>query len=194
MADEQRPEEVQRWTAKRRVALVISLLKGETTTAEAARRHGLKLAEVEDWRERFLVRSDNGLIFQSRRFRAACRDYRLRQEFITPYTPSRTASSNASFVASRKSASGGITSPASPKPAQLSLTGSNGITPNGPIRLSAIAARDNFARYNLNSSLDIGVALHLRLEWHAALPPFVVYEKDSALPYPTTRPHASVGI
>lgn len=33
------------------------------------------------------VRSDNGLIFQSRRFRAACRDYRLRQEFITPYTP-----------------------------------------------------------------------------------------------------------
>ena len=33
------------------------------------------------------VRSDNGLIFQSRRFRPACRDYRLRQEFITPYTP-----------------------------------------------------------------------------------------------------------
>jgi putative transposase len=34
-----------------------------------------------------LLRSDNGLIFQSRRFRAACRGYRLRQEFITPYTP-----------------------------------------------------------------------------------------------------------
>ena len=34
-----------------------------------------------------IVRSDNGLIFQSRRFRAACRDYRLTQEFITPYTP-----------------------------------------------------------------------------------------------------------
>jgi putative transposase len=34
-----------------------------------------------------MVRSDNGLIFQSRRFRAACRDYHLRQEFITPYTP-----------------------------------------------------------------------------------------------------------
>jgi putative transposase len=33
------------------------------------------------------VRSDNGLIFQSRRFRQACRDYRLQQEFITPYTP-----------------------------------------------------------------------------------------------------------
>ncbi len=34
-----------------------------------------------------VIRSDNGLIFQSRRFRAACRDYGLRQEFITPYTP-----------------------------------------------------------------------------------------------------------
>ncbi len=34
---EQRSEEVQRWTAKRRAALVISLLKGETTAAEAAR-------------------------------------------------------------------------------------------------------------------------------------------------------------
>ncbi len=34
-----------------------------------------------------IVRSDNGLIFQSRRFRAACHDYRLGQEFVTPYTP-----------------------------------------------------------------------------------------------------------
>jgi putative transposase len=62
-----------------------------------------------------VVRSDNGLIFQSRRFRAACRDYHLPQEFITPYTPNRTASSNASFAVSRKSVSGSITSSASPK-------------------------------------------------------------------------------
>ncbi len=34
-----------------------------------------------------VVRSDNGLIFQSRRFREACRFYRLPQECITPYTP-----------------------------------------------------------------------------------------------------------
>ena len=34
-----------------------------------------------------VLRSDNGLIFQSRRFRQACRDYRLAQEFITPYPP-----------------------------------------------------------------------------------------------------------
>lgn len=34
-----------------------------------------------------VLRSGNGLIFQSRRFRQARRDYRLQQEFITPYTP-----------------------------------------------------------------------------------------------------------
>jgi transposase-like protein len=54
-------EEVQRWTAKRRTALVLSLLKGETTAAEAARRHGLKVAEVEDWRDRFLLGAENAL-------------------------------------------------------------------------------------------------------------------------------------
>jgi transposase-like protein len=61
MAEEQGPEEGQRWTAKRRAALVISLLKGETTAAEAARRHGLKVAEVEAWRDRFLLAAENGL-------------------------------------------------------------------------------------------------------------------------------------
>ena len=34
-----------------------------------------------------VLRSDNGLIFQARRFRKACKFYRLSQEFITPYTP-----------------------------------------------------------------------------------------------------------
>jgi putative transposase len=33
------------------------------------------------------LRSDNGLIFTSRRFQQACPFYRLAQEFITPYTP-----------------------------------------------------------------------------------------------------------
>lgn len=61
MADEQGSDEVQRWTAKRRAALVISLLKGETTAAEAARRHGLKVAEVEEWRDRFLLGAENAL-------------------------------------------------------------------------------------------------------------------------------------
>ena len=53
--------EVQRWTAKRRQALVLSILKGETTAVQAARKHGLKVAEVEDWQERFLAGSENAL-------------------------------------------------------------------------------------------------------------------------------------
>lgn len=34
-----------------------------------------------------VLRSDNGLVFQSRKFRATCHEYRLSQECITPYTP-----------------------------------------------------------------------------------------------------------
>ena len=54
-------DSVERWTAKRRAALVVSILKGETSVAEAARRHGLTVAEVEDWRDRFLLGAENAL-------------------------------------------------------------------------------------------------------------------------------------
>ena len=42
-------------------SLIISLLKGETTAVEAARRHGLKVADVEGWRDRFLLGAENAL-------------------------------------------------------------------------------------------------------------------------------------
>ena len=54
-------EPIERWTAKRRVALVVSILKGETSVAEAARPHGLTVAEVDDWREKFLLGAENAL-------------------------------------------------------------------------------------------------------------------------------------
>jgi len=54
-------EPIERWTAKRRAALVIRILKGETSVAEAARQHGLTVAEVEDWREKFLLGAENAL-------------------------------------------------------------------------------------------------------------------------------------
>ena len=54
-------EPIERWTAKRRVALVVSILKGETSVAEAARQHGLTVAEVEAWREKFLLGAENAL-------------------------------------------------------------------------------------------------------------------------------------
>jgi len=55
------PDDVQRWTAKRRVALVVSILKGETSVAEAARKHGLTVAEIEEWQERLVLAAENAL-------------------------------------------------------------------------------------------------------------------------------------
>lgn len=55
------PEDGQRWTAKRRVAWVLSIVRGETSVAEAARKHGLTVAEIEDWQERLLAAAENAL-------------------------------------------------------------------------------------------------------------------------------------
>ena len=46
-------ETLKRWTAKRRTALVLEILRGDTSLAEAARKHGLTVAEIEEWRDRF---------------------------------------------------------------------------------------------------------------------------------------------
>lgn len=66
MADETKngaelPEDIQRWTAKRRAALVRSILRGETSVQEAARKHDLTVAEVEEWKDRFLLAAENAL-------------------------------------------------------------------------------------------------------------------------------------
>ena len=53
--------EIKRWTAKRKAALVLSILRGETSIQEAARKHGLTVAEVEDWKEKFLLAAENAL-------------------------------------------------------------------------------------------------------------------------------------
>ena len=60
MADEV-PEKVQRWTAKRRAALIKSILKGETNAKTAARKHGLTVREIEKWQERFMLAAENAL-------------------------------------------------------------------------------------------------------------------------------------
>jgi transposase-like protein len=61
MTNDSSAEPIERWTAKRRAALILSILKGETSVAEAARRHDLTIAEVEEWRDRFLVGAENAL-------------------------------------------------------------------------------------------------------------------------------------
>ena len=61
MSSEEQSGETQRWTAKRKVAVVLSILKGETTVVEAARKHGLTVADIEEWKDRFLSSAENGL-------------------------------------------------------------------------------------------------------------------------------------
>jgi len=61
MGDETADPVEQRWTAKRRAALVLAILKGDTTMAEAARQHGLTVAEIERWQDRVLVAAENAL-------------------------------------------------------------------------------------------------------------------------------------
>ena len=51
----------QRWTAKRKMELVLSLLKGEMTQVEACRQYDLKQSEVESWTETFLKSGEQGL-------------------------------------------------------------------------------------------------------------------------------------
>ena len=42
-------EEVKRWTAKRKSALVLEIIQGKTTVAEASRAYDLAPSEVEAW-------------------------------------------------------------------------------------------------------------------------------------------------
>ena len=42
-------EEVKRWTAKRKSALVLEIIQGETTVAEASRAYDLMPSEIENW-------------------------------------------------------------------------------------------------------------------------------------------------
>jgi hypothetical protein len=55
---------------------VLSLLKGETTAAHAARGHGLKVADVEEWREWFPLGAESALRTRPRE------DIALREEEV----------------------------------------------------------------------------------------------------------------
>jgi len=55
------PDDIQRWTAKRRAALILTILRGETSVQEAARKHDLTVAEVEEWKDRYVLAAENAL-------------------------------------------------------------------------------------------------------------------------------------
>ena len=54
--------EVQRWTAKRKAAAVLDIVKGKTTPAQLARQHGtLTVAQIEQWVDDFLAGGEEHL-------------------------------------------------------------------------------------------------------------------------------------
>jgi len=48
------PQDVQRWSAKRKAAVVLEILRGRTTPQDVARGQGLTVADVEEWMDEFL--------------------------------------------------------------------------------------------------------------------------------------------
>ncbi|WP_042805956.1 integrase core domain-containing protein, partial [Thioalkalivibrio sp. ALE19] len=63
--------------------------RGSSPTAEAALEEALiqRLGVLQRVAQPLALRSDNGLVFSSRRFTATVKAYGLNQEFTTPYTP-----------------------------------------------------------------------------------------------------------
>ena len=55
------PEEIKRWTARRKAAVVLEIIKGNTTAAEVARSHDLTVAEVGRGQEDFLNQGTEAL-------------------------------------------------------------------------------------------------------------------------------------
>ena len=51
----------QRWTAKRKAAVVLDLIRGKITSADAARQHDLTVAELEQWQDDFLSQGTEAL-------------------------------------------------------------------------------------------------------------------------------------
>ncbi|HJQ97476.1 MAG TPA: transposase [Candidatus Polarisedimenticolaceae bacterium] len=54
-------KEFQRWTARRKVELLLQLIRGERKLVDVCREHDLKQSEVEGWMDTFLKAGERGL-------------------------------------------------------------------------------------------------------------------------------------
>jgi len=54
-------EDIKRWTAKRKSALVLDIIQGKATVAEASRQFDLPPAEIEDWVSQAKAGMENAL-------------------------------------------------------------------------------------------------------------------------------------
>lgn len=54
-------EEIKRWTAKRKSALVMEIIQGKKTVAEASRQFDISPSEIEDWVDQAKAGMENAL-------------------------------------------------------------------------------------------------------------------------------------
>ena len=54
-------DEIKRWTARRKAALVLEIIQGKTTVAEASRQFDLPPSEIEDWVDQGKAGMENAL-------------------------------------------------------------------------------------------------------------------------------------
>ena len=54
-------EDVKRWTARRKSALVLEIIQGKTTISEASRQYDLTPSEVEEWVDQGKAGMENAL-------------------------------------------------------------------------------------------------------------------------------------
>ena len=54
-------EDIKRWTARRKAALVLEIIQGKTTVAEASRSFDITPSEIEEWVEEGKRRMENAL-------------------------------------------------------------------------------------------------------------------------------------
>ncbi len=50
-------EEIKRWTAKRKTALVLEIIQGKSSVSEASRTYDLRPSEIEGWVEKMAARA-----------------------------------------------------------------------------------------------------------------------------------------
>lgn len=54
-------EEIKRWTARRKSALILEIIQGKTTVAEASRQYDLTPSEIQDWLDQGKAGMENAL-------------------------------------------------------------------------------------------------------------------------------------
>ena len=55
-------EEIKRWTARRKTALVLKIIQGKTTVAKASRAYDLPPSEIEKWVDEGMKGMENALL------------------------------------------------------------------------------------------------------------------------------------